>query len=88
MCLISLSTISTVTSVAECGTIVVLEYPDYWEARLPDAGGMVSSQDIRILLFSWRAATAEFCSVLAELSASSQAQDLSSVNTLLKGSPL
>ena len=41
--------------------------PDYQEARLPEAGvwwGMVSLQDIEILLFSWRDATAELCSVL------------------------
>ena len=69
--------------------------PDYWEARLPEAGvqwGMVSPQDIGILLLSWRAATAEFCSaplrgILAELYASSAAQDVSSANSLLGEAP-
>ena len=39
----------------------------YGKARLPDAAlrwGMVSPQDITILPFSWRSATAERCSVL------------------------
>lgn len=63
----------------------------YWEARLPEVGlccGIVSLQDMAILLF-WRAATAEPLLRECPSRAISLSQDVTSfADTLLKGQPL